>query len=169
MVETVLVTAPRPRKVADRDAVDVRHQAEPLLQGHEGGGVPTEIAQVRAANGEEIPILVESELRLDREVPALIVAEKCLAPLARPFHRPTDPARGPGEEGVFGIEEIPRAEISAHVPADAAHLLGWHTQDLGEIEPQLGDAAAATGIKRVIARSPHRTRPLWCGAPSGRR
>jgi hypothetical protein len=52
-------------------------------------------AQVRPADGEEIPIPVESEFSLDREVTPLIVADKCLAPLARPFNRPTDPARGP--------------------------------------------------------------------------
>ena len=137
-------------EIADRDAIDARHQAEPFLQGHEGGRMPTEIAEVRAADGEEIPLLVESELSLDREIAALVIAEKCLAPLARPFHRPADPARGPGEQGVFGIEEVPRAEIAAHVPAHAAHLLGWHTQDLGEVEPQLGDAAAAAGIERVM-------------------
>jgi hypothetical protein len=112
--------------------------------------MPTEIAQVRATNGKEISILIQSELRLDCEVPALIVAEKCLAPIARPFHRSASPARGPGEERVFRIKEVPRTEIAAHVPANAPDLLGWHTQDLGEVEPQLGDATAATGVKRVI-------------------
>jgi hypothetical protein len=38
-------------EIADRDAIDVRHQAEPFLQGHEGGGMPAEIAHIRAANG----------------------------------------------------------------------------------------------------------------------
>jgi hypothetical protein len=102
--------------------------------------MPTEIAQVRATNGKEISILIQSELRLDCEVPALIVAEKCLAPIARPFHRSASPARGPGEERVFRIKEVPRTEISTHVPAHTANLLGWHTQDLGEVDPQLRDA-----------------------------
>src|SRR5580700_9691938 len=113
--------------------------------------MPAEIAQVRATNGKEISILIQSELRLDCEVPALIVAEKCVAPIARPFHRPADPARGPGKEGVFRIKEVPRSEIAAHVPANAANLLGRHTQNLGEVEPQLGNAAAAAGVKGVMS------------------
>ena len=112
--------------------------------------MPAEIAQVRAAHCEEVPILIESELGLDGEIAALIIAEKRLASLAGPFHRPADPARGPGEEGIFGIKEVPRTEIAAHVPAHAAHLLGRHTQHLGEVEPQLGDAAAASGIEGVM-------------------
>jgi hypothetical protein len=31
-----------------------------------------------------------------------------------------------------------------------ANLLGWHTQDLGEVDPQLRDAAAAAGVKGVM-------------------
>ena len=85
--------------------------------------MPTEIAQIRAADGEEIPIFVESELGLDGQVATLVIAEKCLAPLARLFHRPADPARGPSEEGIFRIKEIARAEVSTHVLAHAAHLL----------------------------------------------
>ena len=106
--------------------------------------MPTEIAQVRAAHCEEVPILIERELGLDGEVAALIIAEKRLGSLAGPLYRPADPARRPGEEGLFGIKEVPRPEIAAHVPAQAAHLLGRHGQHLGEVEPQLGDAAAAS-------------------------
>src|SRR6202030_3349188 len=120
-------------EIADWDAIDARHQAEPLLQGDKGGGMPTEIAQVRAATGKEISILIQSELRLDCEVPPLIIAEKCLTPFARPFHRSASPARGPGEERVFRIKEFTRTEISNQVPAHTANLLGWHTQDLGEV------------------------------------
>ena len=28
-------------EIADRDAIDARHQAEPLLQGDKGGGMPS--------------------------------------------------------------------------------------------------------------------------------
>ena len=35
-----------------------------------------EIAQIRAADGEEIPIFVESELGLDGQVAALIIAQQ---------------------------------------------------------------------------------------------
>ena len=38
--------------------------------------MPTEIAQIRAANGEEIPILIESKLRLDGKIAALIIAQR---------------------------------------------------------------------------------------------
>ena len=51
-----------PAKIADRDVVDVRHQAEALLQRPEGDGMPAEIAQIGAANSKEIAVLVESEL-----------------------------------------------------------------------------------------------------------
>jgi hypothetical protein len=137
-------------EIADRNAIDIRHPPEPLLQGHEGRGMPTEVAEVRAANAEEIPFFIESELSLNRQITALVIAEKCFTPLTCPFHRPADPPRGPGQEGVFGIEEVPRPKVSAHVLANAPYLLGRHTQDVGEIEPQLRNAAAARGIKRVV-------------------
>jgi hypothetical protein len=46
-------------EVAPGDAIDIRHQAEPLLQGDEGCGVPTEIAKIRPADGEKISLLIE--------------------------------------------------------------------------------------------------------------
>ena len=112
--------------------------------------MPAEIAQIRAANGEEISVLVERQLGFDRQVAALIVAEERLAALAGPFDRPTDPARRPGEQRIFGVEEVARAEIAAHVLAHAAHLLRRHAEHLSEVEPQLGDAAAAAGVKGVL-------------------
>ena len=42
--------------------------------------------------------------------------------------KPRPDGRGPGDERVFRIKEVTGAEVSAHVPADAAHLFGWHTQ-----------------------------------------
>src|SRR6266478_7942012 len=109
-----------------------------------------EIAQIGAADGEEIPLLVERQLGLDREVAPLIVAEERLAALAGPFDRLADAARRPGEQGVFGVEEIARPEIAAHVLAQNAHLFRWHAEHRSEIEPHLGDAAAAPGVKRVM-------------------
>jgi hypothetical protein len=55
--------------------------------------MPTEIAEVRGADSKEVPLLIESGSSLDCKIAALKITEKCLAPLARPFHRLTDSAR----------------------------------------------------------------------------
>jgi hypothetical protein len=69
--------------------------------------MPSEIAEVGAADGEEISIFVESELGLDREIAALIIAEKCFAAFAGPLYRPADTPCRPTEKGVLGIKEVP--------------------------------------------------------------
>jgi hypothetical protein len=112
--------------------------------------MPAEVAQIRAADGKESRVLVERKLGVDGEVAALIIAEESLAALAGPLDRPADPARRPDEEGIFGIEKVARAKVPAHVVADAAHLLRRDPENLGEIGPQLGDAAAASRVERVM-------------------
>ena len=152
-----------------RDRVDVGHQADALLQWPERRRMPAEIAEVRAADGEETPLGVERQLGRDGQIAALPVAEKRVAALAGPFDRPPDEARRPGKQRIFRVEQIARAEIAAHVAADAAHPLGRHAEDLREVGPHLGDAATAAGVERVTARSPRRNRRRSCAAPSARR
>ena len=48
--------------------------------------MPTEIAQVRATDGEEIPLVIESEFSLDCEIAALIIADRCLGSLRSHVH-----------------------------------------------------------------------------------
>jgi hypothetical protein len=110
-----------------------------------------QVADVGAAQAKEISLLVERQLRLDREVAALIVAEERFAPLAGPLHRAAHLARGPRQQRVFREEEIARAEIAAHVLAGAAHLLGRQSQDRSELHALDGDAAAGSGIERIAA------------------
>jgi hypothetical protein len=135
--------------VDGRNSVDVGHQSDAFLQWPERRRVPAEIAEVRAANREEMPLGVERQLGPDGEIAALPVAEKRVAALAGPFDRPPDKAGGPGKQRIFRVEQIARAEITAHVAADAAHPLRRHVEDLCEVGPHFGDAATAAGVDRV--------------------
>src|SRR4029077_3934591 len=56
---------------------------------------------------------------------------------------------GPGEQRIFRVEQVARAEIAAHVAAYAAYPIGRHAEDLREGGPHLGDAATAAGVDRV--------------------
>ncbi len=101
---------------------------------------------------QEPSVRIEGEFGLHLQVAALVVAEETVAAVAAPAHRPAEPPRRPGDQGVFGKEEIPRAEIAAHVTADAAYLLRGNAQYLREVGAQLGQAATAAGMQGIAAR-----------------
>ena len=108
-----------------------------------------DIADIGAADGEELAVLVERELGLDRQIAALIIADEGFGAVAEPFHRPAELLRRPGQQRIFREEEIPRAEIAAHIAAHRADILGRHAERAGEIAALARDAAAGAGIERV--------------------
>ena len=65
----------------------------------------------------KLPSRVERELRFDREIARLVVAEERLVALAGPLDRPADAARRPRHQREFGIDHAARAEIAADVAA----------------------------------------------------
>ena len=140
---------PRPR-IDHRNIVEARHQLGAFGQRHERGGIGAEIAEVRGAQRQEIAVGVQSELRLDLQIAGLVVAEKRLLPVTRPFDRAAKPARAPGDERKLWIRGIARAEITADISGDDAHLLLWQAQHGGHILPRPPYAAAAC-VKRNAA------------------
>src|SRR5262249_61663948 len=106
-----------------------------------------DIANVRAAKREKAAVGVERKLGLDEEIAPLIVAEKSLLALARPFDRAADAPRCPGHQREFGVERVARAEIAADVAGDDANALHRDVEDAGELV-LLSDHAAAAGVKR---------------------
>src|SRR5215472_11910372 len=92
------------------------------------------------------PRLLRFEPRMARKCPS---ASSASSALTGPFDRPPDEARGPGEQRIFRIEQIARAEIAAHVAADAAHPLARLAEDLREVGPNLGDPATTAGVDRI--------------------
>src|SRR5262245_63672355 len=110
-----------------------------------------DIAQVRAAQRQEIALRVERELGADEEIASLEIAEEGLVPLAGPLDRPADAPRGPGHQRELRIERIAGAEIAADVAGDDTHALRRHAEDGGELVLLPHDAAAA-GIEGRAAR-----------------
>ena len=104
-------------KMRRRHAIDARHHLHALLHHGEIGGVGAEIAEVRAAHGEELALVVERELGFDDEIARLIVAQERFVALADPFHRPAELVRRPGDQREFRIDHAARAEIAADVAA----------------------------------------------------
>ncbi len=110
-----------------------------------------EIAEVRAAHGQEFALVVERELRFDDEIARLIVAQERLVALDDPFHRAAEFARRPGDSCEFGIDHAAGAEIAADVLHQDAHLVRCNAKHRGEIglEP---DGAAVSGVNRETSR-----------------
>src|SRR3974390_2676372 len=82
-------------KVRRRHAVDARHDLDALLDHREVSRVRAEIADVRAAHGEERSVGVKCEFGLDGKIAALIIAEQKLAALAFPLDRTDNTTRRP--------------------------------------------------------------------------
>src|SRR4029450_4141401 len=98
-------------KAGGRNAVDARHQRDALGERHERDGVGADIAEVRAAQRQEMSLGVERELGADEEVAPLEVAEEGFVPLAGPLDRTADAPRGPGHQRELRIERVAGAEV----------------------------------------------------------
>ena len=106
-----------------------------------------EIAEVRAAHGEKLALVIERELGFDDEIARLIVAQERLAALDDPFHRPAELFRRPGDQRKFRIDHAAGAEIAADVAHQDADLVRLNAEHGGEIVFQ-ADGAAVAGIDR---------------------
>ena len=73
---------------------------------------------------EEAAIAVERKLRRRDVVAALRIAEKMLAAVGDPFHRPPELPRGEGRERIFAIGKELGAEAAADIGRHHAHLVG---------------------------------------------
>ncbi len=116
-----------------------------------------EIAEVRAADGEEAALGVERQLGFGDQIAGLIVAEQRFVPLDDPFHRPAEFARRPGHQRELGIDHAAGAEIAADVAHQHAHVLGWHAENGGEVvlEPHRAAIAGIDGVApglRIVSR-----------------
>ena len=116
-----------------RHAIDARHDLDALLDHREVAGARAEIADIVTAHSQEITLVIERELRLHREIAALIVAEQRFTAVGCPFHRTADPARGPGNQHLFRENLAAGAEISADVADDQPELVVWHAERSREL------------------------------------
>ena len=74
-------------KIRAWHAVDARHDLHAFLQRREAAGVPTGIADIGAAHGEEVTVDIQRQLSGHRQITPLKITDKGLVPLARPLHR----------------------------------------------------------------------------------
>ena len=110
---------------------DVAERAEQVAVG---GDVRADVRRRAHAQGQKPAVGVERELRLADPVARVLVGEDRLAPLARPLHRPADPARRPEDEAVLRVLRPLRAETAAHVADDHADRRLRDAEDLGREE-----------------------------------
>src|SRR5262249_17016700 len=134
--------------VRDRHLVDAREYAHAFAQRDDRGGVGADIAQMRAAHRQEAALLVERQLDLSDEVAALIIAEKRLAALAYPLHRPADPLRRPQNQREFRKDRVLGSEVSTDLVRHDANLLGLNPEDGGDFALLTHDTAAA-GVQEI--------------------
>ena len=153
MVGRVLVITAQPRKCTAGMSIDARHDAEAFAQRREMRAIGADIAEIGAAEGEEIAVRVERQLGLERQVAALVIGEEAFAAVGEEFDRPAELLRRPGQQRVFGEEGVARAEIAAHVAAHRAALLVRHAERAGEGLALAHHAAAGPGPDRVAASS----------------
>ena len=109
-----------------------------------------DIAGVRTAHREEPAVLVEGELRIHREVAALVIADKRFAAVRRPLDGMAETLRGPGHEGEFRIERVPGAVISSHIGGHHPHPVLRHAEYFGELALRPNHPAAA-GMEGIAA------------------
>ena len=96
------------------------------------------------------PFGIEREFGRHREIAAHIIADKRLVALGRPFHRPADAARAPGDQREFGKEAVARAEIAADLAGDDAHAFHRHAENRRQLLFLPYDSARA-GVERVAS------------------
>ena len=79
-----------------RDVVDPRHDAEAFAQRREMRAIGADIAEIGAADGEEIAVPIERQLGARRQIAALVIGEEAFAAVGEEFHRPAELLHGPG-------------------------------------------------------------------------
>src|SRR5438105_6244775 len=103
---------------------------------------------MRAAHRQEGALGVERKLDLGGQIAALIVAEKCLAAIAGPFHRPLHAPRCPQHQGKFWKQRILRAEIAPDIEGDHADAFWFHPEDSRDLA-LLADHTAAARMQHI--------------------
>ena len=107
--------------------------------------VGAEIADDVEAHGEEGAVGIERDLA-DREVVAALRAgDEVLAALRHPLHRPVQPARGLGRQGIFAVGEGLGAEAAADIAGDDADLVLRHPEHARQGLAQAVHALARDG------------------------
>ena len=120
--------------------------------GAEGRDIGADVGHGVDAKREEMPLRVHRELGAGLVAAALVIRDEALAAGGDPFHRPPQPPRRPGDDGLLGIVLALVAEAAADVGRDQT--------DGGLRQPKLlGDGAADVmrhlrrGIERELARA----------------
>ena len=111
--------------------VHVLHDVEGGEQRADLGHVGAEIAETRAANGEEPSLLVQRQFRLKLLRATVVIGQEGLRPAVGPLHGPAQRARRVHDADIFGKDRALHAERAAHVGGDEAHLVCGHVHHLG--------------------------------------
>src|SRR6185295_1061847 len=114
--------------------IDARHEFRALRQWNEGNRVSADIADIRCTQRQEFAGTVERKFRRHGQIPAVVVTEKRLRAVARPFYWTSQSARRPGHQRKFGIRVIARTEIPPHVFCDHADLGRLEAKHVREIQ-----------------------------------
>ena len=86
--------------------------------------------QTRPAERQEPAIGGERQFGADLLVAAVVVGQHRFGARGYPLDRPADTARGPDDDGFFGIDLALHAETAAHVAGDDADAAFRDMQDL---------------------------------------
>ena len=141
-----------------RDAVHAGQAAREIVGVDVDAGVGdigALVAQMAHAQGEELALVVERELRLADGVARLRVADEGLRTRRLPVHRPADFARRHQQRDVFRIAGRLHAEGAADVLRDHPQFFVRHAHDGGRLAAHAVGALRA-GTQRVAVVSPRR-------------
>src|SRR5262249_20805662 len=99
--------------------------------GAERGDISAEIGPRAYAQGEKMTFRVERKLGLSEVIAALVVRQKTFGTPRRPAHRTVEPARGPGDDRLLGIELALVSEAAADIGRNHAQRALTDTELLG--------------------------------------
>ena len=85
--------------------------------------IGAEIGDGMGAQGEDLAVIVECELRAGDVIAAMGVGEERLGAVGGPFHRTPDLLGSPDADRLLGIDEDLGAETAAHIRRDHPQLV----------------------------------------------
>ena len=141
--------------VDGRRRVHAGHAADVVGAGPRAalGEIRADVEVDRHAQREERPVPVEGQLGGGDVVTAVLVGDESLAPVRRPLHRPSQPARGPQHQDHLGVEPAAHAEAAADLAGDHAHVALRDLEGVGEQGARAVRSLDA-GVQRVAPAPP---------------
>ena len=118
--------------------------------GRERRQVGTEVGLRIHPQAEELAVGIEGEPRVGNVVATVSITHERLAALGRPFHRPPELARRPGDDHLLGIVKDLGPEPTTHIGRHLAQLVLGNAHDEGAHQQPDDVWVLSRGIQGVL-------------------